>query len=61
MNITGPGPAGVQPFKGPSAASEDARLKKTAFQLEGLFVQRMFAAMRDTVPDGGIASPSSAE
>jgi peptidoglycan hydrolase FlgJ len=39
----------------------EAKLKKTANQMEGLFVQRMFAAMRDTVPDGGMAAPSSAE
>jgi Rod binding domain-containing protein len=37
------------------------RLKKTALQLEGLFVQRLFAAMRDTVPTDGLMSQSSAE
>ena len=41
--------------------SDDTRLKKTALQLEGLFVQRLFAAMRETVPDEGIAAHSSAE
>jgi flagellar protein FlgJ len=44
-----------------SAASDDARLKKTAFQLEGLFVQRMFAAMRDTVPDNGLVPQGNGE
>jgi flagellar protein FlgJ len=44
-----------------SASADDAKLKKTATQLEGLFVQRMFAAMRDTVPEGGIVDQSSAE
>jgi len=41
--------------------ADDARLKKTALQLEGLFVQRMFAAMRDSVPEGGIVPQSSAQ
>jgi Rod binding domain-containing protein len=45
----------------PAPSEEAARLRKTALQLEGLFVQRMFAAMRDTVPDGGMTPQSSAE
>jgi flagellar protein FlgJ len=57
------GPAPVTPTPTPTPLSKDeARLRKTAVQLEGLFVQRMFAAMRDTVPqDGGMVSQSSAE
>ena len=39
----------------------EARLRKTALQLEGLFVQRLFAAMRDTVPQDGAFSAGSAE
>jgi peptidoglycan hydrolase FlgJ len=39
----------------------DARLKKTALQLEGLFVQRLFAAMRETVPEGGLVEASAGE
>jgi peptidoglycan hydrolase FlgJ len=31
----------------------DPRLAKTAQQLEGLFVQQLFAAMRDTIPTDG--------
>lgn len=46
---------------GPASPSPEARLKKTAQQLEGLFVQRLFAAMRDTVPDDGLLAQSSAE
>lgn len=53
----GPGPL---PLAAPPV-NDDARLKKTSSQLEGLFVQRMFAAMRDTVPDGGFIDQSSAE
>jgi flagellar protein FlgJ len=45
----------------PPASAPEARLKKTALQLEGLFVQRLFSAMRDTVPDDGLLAQSSAE
>ena len=45
----------------PPASDPEARLKKTALQLEGLFVQRLFAAMRDTIPDDGLVSQSNAE
>jgi flagellar protein FlgJ len=45
----------------PTAPSPEERLRKTALQLEGLFVQRMFAAMRETVPEGGMMPQSSAE
>ena len=54
--------SGANPALGaPPKPSDDARLRKTATQLEGLFVQRMFAAMRDTVPEGGMMPQSSAE
>jgi flagellar protein FlgJ len=59
MSITGPTPAAA-PGATP-AVSDDARLKKTAFQMEGLFVQKMFAAMRETVPDDGVMAQSNAE
>lgn len=49
------------PPAGSPAPSPDASLKKTALQLEGIFVQRLFAAMRDTVPDDGVLAQSSAE
>lgn len=60
MSVTGVGsPALPTGYQKPD---DDARLKKTATQLEGLFVQRIFAAMRDTVPaDGGIVPASSAQ
>ena len=44
-----------------SPSSEDARLRKSALQLESLFVQRLFAAMRETVPQDGIIERSGAE
>jgi flagellar protein FlgJ len=46
---------------GSPSTNDETRLKKTAVQLEGLFVQRLFAAMRETVPDDGLVSQSSAE
>jgi len=46
---------------GGASKNDETRLKKSAQQLEGLFVQRLFAAMRDTVPDDGLVSQSSAE
>ncbi len=45
----------------PEPSKDEARLRKTANQLEGLFVQRLFAAMRDTVPQDGLMAQSSAE
>jgi flagellar protein FlgJ len=59
MNPIGPTPASM-PLATPKVTDE-ARLKKTATQLEAVFVQRMFSAMRDTVPEGGIVDQSSAE
>lgn len=44
-----------------SPASDEMRLRRTASQMEGLFVQRLFAAMRDTVPEGGLMDKSNAE
>jgi flagellar protein FlgJ len=61
MNTIGALSLGTSPVKPPVHQTDDARLKKTALQLEGVFVQRMFAAMRDTVPTDGEMAPSSAE
>jgi flagellar protein FlgJ len=54
-------PARGAPSAGSAGPSPEARLKQTALQLEGLFVQRLFAAMRDTVPDDGLLTQSNAE
>lgn len=43
------------------AQDADTRLRKSALQLEGLFVQRLFAAMRETVPDDGLVTQSNAQ
>lgn len=37
------------------------RLRATARQLEGVFVEQMFKAMRETVPEGGATSGGSGE
>lgn len=55
------GPASIARPGATPTPDDAARLKKTASQLEGLFVQRMFAAMRDSVPEGGLVPQSSAE
>jgi flagellar protein FlgJ len=47
--------------QGANHASDETRLRKSALQLEGLFVQRMFAAMRSTVPEDGLMTHSNAE
>ena len=46
---------------GGAPKDDETRLRKSALQLEGLFVQRLFAAMRETVPEDGIVSQSNAE
>jgi flagellar protein FlgJ len=38
-----------------------ARLKDTAGKLEGVFVEQMFKAMRETVPSDGIADGGQGE
>jgi flagellar protein FlgJ len=44
------------------AASDEARLKKSAKQLEGVFVEQLFKAMRDTVPqDEGAVGAGTGE
>ena len=50
---------------GNSAAAQvpDRReqLRQTAQQLEGVFVEQLFKAMRETVPDGGLTNGGSGE
>ena len=61
MSVIPPTGAPATAAPGSASPSPDARLKKTALQLEGVFVQRLFAAMRETVPDDGLMAHSSAE
>ena len=41
---------GTTPTIETRAASDEAKLKKTAKQLEGVFVEQLYKAMRETVP-----------
>lgn len=40
---------------------EAARLRETAKQLEAIFVEQLFKAMRETVPEGGMVDGGSGE
>ncbi len=42
-------------------AKELARLTRTAKQFEGVFVQQLFKAMRETVPEDGLTSGGAGE
>lgn len=53
--------SGSPPATTASQANSDQRLRKASQQLEGIFVERMFAAMRETVPDDGIVQESNAQ
>lgn len=45
-----------------TAAQQEAALRRTATQLEGVFVQQLFKAMRDTVDDeGGLVAAGGGE
>jgi flagellar protein FlgJ len=47
----------------PTAAEQarDARLAQSVRDLEGVFVEQLFKAMRETVPDEGLTSGGSGE
>lgn len=45
----------------PEAPDRLARLKDTSGKLEGLFVEQLFKAMRETVPDDGLTSGGQGE
>jgi flagellar protein FlgJ len=49
-------PAAINPADDP-----DAALRGVARQLEGVFVEHLFRAMRDTVPEGGLTDGGSGE
>ena len=46
------GPRASLPAPRSPDTGDEARLKKTAQQLEGVFVQQLYKAMRETVPEG---------
>jgi flagellar protein FlgJ len=45
----------------PGAAAQNAKLRKASHDLEGVFVNELFKAMRDTVPEDGILSQDSGQ
>lgn len=44
-----------------AAGRDEERLRAASRQLEGVFVQQMFKAMRDSVPGGGIVDGGAGE
>ena len=50
-----------QPVAQVPPSSEDAKLRRAAQELEGVFVQELFKAMRETVPEGGIVDGGPGE
>jgi flagellar protein FlgJ len=55
---------GIMPTGRPSVSGgtdEAARLRKAAAEVEGVFMQQMFKAMRETVPAGGMFDGGSGE
>jgi peptidoglycan hydrolase FlgJ len=45
----------------PDITTDEARLRGVVKQLEGVFVEQLFKAMRETVPDGGVVETSAGE
>ena len=56
MNINAARPSGVAP-----APPDDERLRNVVRSLEGVFVEQLFKAMRETVPRDGVMSGGSGE
>ncbi len=56
-DITGVGSSAA----GADAPSEQRRLRDAVGQLEGLFVQQLFQAMRETVPKDGLTDGGAGE
>ena len=55
-------PLATRPASKDPTTPEQQKLRETAGQLEGLFVQQLFKAMRETVPTGdGIVSGGAGE
>ena len=51
----------ARPPVAPGLSADDARLQRVARQLEGVFVQQLFKAMRETVPQDGAVDGGSGE
>ena len=62
--VPDPGPVADAAAAAPRAAdraTEHARLRRAARDLEGVFVEQLFKAMRETVPEGGAFDGGSGE
>ncbi|MBL8982503.1 MAG: flagellar biosynthesis protein FlgJ, partial [Gemmatimonadetes bacterium] len=57
MSITGVSPRPAAPPPSP----DEARLADAVRQLEGVFVEQLFKAMRETVPTDGLTSGGAGE
>lgn len=55
------GVAAPRALPGAPPASDAERLRATARQMEGVFVQQMFKTMRETVPEGSLTSGGAGE
>ena len=59
-SIAGSIPGGNIPVD-PATAAKDAKLHKVSKEMEGVFVQQMYKAMRSTVPTDGVFDGGSGE
>jgi flagellar protein FlgJ len=59
--MTAPIPTGPRGAPSAAAGDTDRRLRETARQLEGVFVSKLFEAMRATVPEGGLVDGGAGE
>lgn len=55
------GPLPHGPARPGAADSQEARLRKVAQQMEGVFVDQLFKAMRETVPQDGLTDGGPGE
>lgn len=56
-----PPAAGTPTFAPPTRAAQEAKLRTTARQLQGVFVNQLMQAMRATVPEDGLTSGGPGE
>ena len=52
---------GVAAGQSPLSASDDAKLRRAASDLQGVFMTELFKAMRETIPQDGIANGGAGE
>ncbi len=57
----GPVPGATHASSARPPDDQDDGLRRVAHQLEGVFVEHLFRAMRETVPEGGLVDGGSGE